>query len=222
MVLRYQTGLEIRKGDRVLFHGEPGEIEFVADPEKLEPGIDSYLREYGTGVMVREPKHFGRAFISDPSHAEDLRFISRDLEAMLADEVREYIAGREDEAEPEKLRSIYSTFARLLNGLLEGAEGWSPYYWVDDILQSSIAILSDNEVIVLGWMIWGETKQTGECVEPFRAFVHLPDGNDAVFRYEICCGDAAQGLGKKPYEDGLAYRDPALPEQWLFRFSLER
>ena len=30
MILRYQSGIEIKKGDHVLFHGEPGEIEMVA------------------------------------------------------------------------------------------------------------------------------------------------------------------------------------------------
>jgi len=37
---RYQTGDEIRKGDRVLFHGEPGGIEFVADPlSRIPKGV---------------------------------------------------------------------------------------------------------------------------------------------------------------------------------------
>jgi hypothetical protein len=223
MSLRYQTGLEIRKGDRVLFQGEAGEIEFVADPQKPEPETDSYLREHGAGVMVHEPKHFGRAFIPEPQAEVDLKFVSRDLEGMLVHAVREYIgARRRDEDDAEQMRSIYSVLARILSGLLQDAEGWSRYYWVDDILQSSIAILSDNEVNVLGWMIWGETKQTGECVEPFRAFVHVPQGNDRVFRYELFCGDAYEGLGKKPYQYGLTYRDPVLPEEWLFKFSVER
>jgi hypothetical protein len=35
----YSSGEEIRKGDRVLLHGEPGEIELVADPaESAETG----------------------------------------------------------------------------------------------------------------------------------------------------------------------------------------
>jgi hypothetical protein len=223
MPLRYQTGLEIRKGDRVLFHGEPAEIEFVADPQKPEPGTDWYLREHGAGVMVREPKHFGSVFLLEPEAEEDLAFLSRDLGGMLVHAVREYIgAGRADEDDVKQMRSIYSVLAKILSGLLQGAEGWSSYYWIDDILQSSIAILSENEVNVLGWMIWGEAKQTGEYVEPFCALVHVPKGNDRVFRYEISCGDAAKGLGEKPYRYGLAYRDPVLPEEWLFRFSGER
>jgi hypothetical protein len=72
---RYQSGGEIKKGDRVLFHGEPGEIEFVADPLANDP--ERYVQQEGAGVMVVEPKVFGRAFISDTEQAEDLIFVSR-------------------------------------------------------------------------------------------------------------------------------------------------
>ena len=76
MPITYQTGEEIKKGDKVLFHGEPGEIELVAEP----PGDAEtlwYVEEYG-GMMVKEPKFFGRAFISDTENDEDLVFVSRD------------------------------------------------------------------------------------------------------------------------------------------------
>jgi hypothetical protein len=223
MPSRYQTGLEIRKGDRVLFHGELGEIEFVVDPEKPEPETDSYLREYGAGVMVREPKNFGSAFIPEPDAEGDLKFVSRDLDTMLVRSVREYIAlAGGDEAEVQQMRSVYSVLVQLLSGLLQGNEKWSRYYWVDDILQSSIAVLSENEVSVLGWVIWGQTKQTREWVEPFRAFVHVPHDSDTVLRYELFFGDAAEGLGNGPYRRGLAYKDPTLPEEWIFKFSAER
>jgi hypothetical protein len=71
------SGEEIRKGDRVLFHGEPGEIELVADPAVANPETDWYVQEYGRGVMVLEPKNFGRAFLPEPQTAEDLEFVSR-------------------------------------------------------------------------------------------------------------------------------------------------
>ena len=72
----YQTGEEIKKGDRVLFHGEPGEFEFVADELMGEPDMDWYV-QLGRGVMVLEPKSFGRAFIRETQFAEDLVFVSR-------------------------------------------------------------------------------------------------------------------------------------------------
>lgn len=75
--MRYQSGEEIRKGDKVLFHGEPGEIEFVVDQPSGDPAIDWHLKEQGPGVMVLEPKHFGRAYIRDTENAEDLQLVSR-------------------------------------------------------------------------------------------------------------------------------------------------
>ncbi|MGA3027595.1 MAG: hypothetical protein ABSF98_22775 [Bryobacteraceae bacterium] len=71
----YQSGEEIRKGDRVLYDGEPGEIEFVADPAN-DPD-DWYVTEYGGGVMVIEPKHFGLLFLTTTQDEEDLEFVSR-------------------------------------------------------------------------------------------------------------------------------------------------
>jgi hypothetical protein len=63
----YQSGEQIKPGDRVRLHGEPGEVEFVAAPD-----------EHGGGVTIVEPKVFGRLFIPAPvSQYEDLEFVSR-------------------------------------------------------------------------------------------------------------------------------------------------
>jgi hypothetical protein len=78
---RYQSGEEIKKGDRVLFHGEPGEIELVADPLVNDPETEWFVKEYGGGVMVVEPKVFGPAFLSDTQDAEDLTLVARSAEA---------------------------------------------------------------------------------------------------------------------------------------------
>lgn len=56
MAFKYETGEEIRKGDRVLFHGEPREIEFVVEAKVGDPAMDWYVDEFGGGVMVIEPK----------------------------------------------------------------------------------------------------------------------------------------------------------------------
>jgi hypothetical protein len=77
MPLAYMTGEEIRKCDRVLFHGEPGEIELVIDPMAPDPDSDWYARKYGRGVMILEPKHFGRVFLPEPHMAEDLESVAR-------------------------------------------------------------------------------------------------------------------------------------------------
>ena len=75
--MKYQSGEEIRKGDRVLFHGEPGEVEFVVDGFAGDPEMDWHMENHGRGVMILEPKCFGRAYISDTEDAEDLEFVSR-------------------------------------------------------------------------------------------------------------------------------------------------
>ncbi len=75
--LVYRSGDEIRKGDRVLLHGEPGEVEFVLDGE-TNPD-DWSACEYGRGIMIVEPKAFGRLFLAERDIAdyEDLVFVSR-------------------------------------------------------------------------------------------------------------------------------------------------
>ena len=61
----------------MIFHGEPGEIEFVADPLVNDPETEWYVQEYGGGAMVVEPKVFGRAFLSNTEDEQDLIFVLR-------------------------------------------------------------------------------------------------------------------------------------------------
>jgi hypothetical protein len=75
--VKYQSGEEIRKGDKVLFHGEPGEIEFVADNLVGDPTVDWNIKENGPGIMILEPKAFGHVYIRDTENNEDLVFASR-------------------------------------------------------------------------------------------------------------------------------------------------
>ena len=63
MPLFYQSGEEIRTGDRVSYYGNPGEIEVVADKLVGDPEVDYYLEEVGRGVLIREPKVYGRVFV---------------------------------------------------------------------------------------------------------------------------------------------------------------
>ena len=73
----YQSGEAINMGDRVKYHGEPGEVEFVAEKIVGDDAIDWYVREQGGGVMILEPKHFGRVFVHDTEDEEDLVLIAR-------------------------------------------------------------------------------------------------------------------------------------------------
>ncbi len=71
----YQSGEEIKPGDRITYFGEPGVIEFVADPS-TDPE-DWYGTELGGGVMIGEPNFFGSVFVSDPRNDSKLIFVGR-------------------------------------------------------------------------------------------------------------------------------------------------
>ena len=61
----------------MLYHGEPGEIEFVADPLIDDPETKWYVKEFGGGVMVAVHRVFGHVFISRTEQDQDLDFVSR-------------------------------------------------------------------------------------------------------------------------------------------------
>jgi len=76
VVFTYKTGEDIRKGDRVLLHGEAGEVEYLAHPAISDPQTDWYVQEYGGGGMVLEPQYFGRAFLPE-AEKSDLYLVTR-------------------------------------------------------------------------------------------------------------------------------------------------
>jgi hypothetical protein len=63
MPLSYKSGEEIRIGDRITYLSKPGEIEVVADKLVGDAEVDYYLEEVGRGVLIREPKVYGRVFV---------------------------------------------------------------------------------------------------------------------------------------------------------------
>jgi hypothetical protein len=78
LILKYRSGEEIRKCDRVLFHGNPAQVELVAlDPN--DPDHAWYVQEFGGGVMILDAMVSGRNFIATDklSGYEDLQFVSR-------------------------------------------------------------------------------------------------------------------------------------------------
>jgi len=77
MPFSYHSGEEIKKGDRVLLNGKSGEIEFVADALIGDPAQDWCITEHGRGIMVVEPKCFGRVFLTDTYTEEDLVLVCR-------------------------------------------------------------------------------------------------------------------------------------------------
>jgi len=76
--LTYRSGEDILRGDRVLFHGNPAEIELVAI-DSNNPEHAWHVREFGGGVLVRDPKVSGCTLIPRDQLAEyeDLEFVSR-------------------------------------------------------------------------------------------------------------------------------------------------
>jgi hypothetical protein len=75
--LRYRTGELILAGDVVEYHGDRGHVEYVVNGPTGDSEMDWNFRTNGTGVMVVEPKHFGRVYITDNEHDEHLAFLSR-------------------------------------------------------------------------------------------------------------------------------------------------
>jgi hypothetical protein len=77
MALRYQTGEEIHRGDRVTYGGNAGTIELVVEVLTGELEEDWLFETNRAGIMVAEPKVFGRVYLHDPQEDEDLLFVAR-------------------------------------------------------------------------------------------------------------------------------------------------
>ena len=73
----YQSGEQIKQGDRITYHGESGEIGFVVDKIAGDSAMDWYVTEQGGGAMIIEPKFFGSVFVHDTENDEDLILIAR-------------------------------------------------------------------------------------------------------------------------------------------------
>lgn len=85
LALKYRSGEEIRKGDRVRFHGNPAEIALVScDPNDPDPEVSWHLKEFGGGVLILDPLVSGRTFIppGQLEEYEDLEFVSRGGDGM--------------------------------------------------------------------------------------------------------------------------------------------
>jgi hypothetical protein len=79
--LHYVTGEEIRKGDRVEFHGHAAQIEFAA-ADLSDPEHGCFVQLYGGGVMVNDPAVSGHTFIpvDQLKNYEELEFVARSAE----------------------------------------------------------------------------------------------------------------------------------------------
>jgi hypothetical protein len=75
-VSRYISGEAIKKGDRIRYGSGSGVVEFVADPDVSDPETAYFVDEYGGGCMLLT-EAYGRVFLTQPEHDEDLAFVSR-------------------------------------------------------------------------------------------------------------------------------------------------
>jgi hypothetical protein len=57
--------------------GNAGVIELVVEALTGEPQADWLFESNGAGIMVAEPKVFGRVYLHDPHEEEDLCFVGR-------------------------------------------------------------------------------------------------------------------------------------------------
>ena len=72
----YMSGQAIRKGDRIRYAGEPGEVELVADPNVADETTAWHLEELGPGCMITTKK-WGAMFLRHTEEEEDLELIAR-------------------------------------------------------------------------------------------------------------------------------------------------
>ena len=75
--LLYASGDEVKPGDRIRYHGETGDIEFLIPDATGDPSMDWFLEEFpGGGVMVTATG-FGRVFVAAADIDEDLELSAR-------------------------------------------------------------------------------------------------------------------------------------------------
>jgi hypothetical protein len=74
MSLTYSTGEPVLKGDHIRYHGEVGEVEFLA--ERGDPDTPDLVAQFGGGCMITAAG-FRSVFVDHPSDDVDLEFVSR-------------------------------------------------------------------------------------------------------------------------------------------------
>jgi len=72
----YDSGEEVRPGDVIRYHGDPGRVEFIVTPGTADPMLVWYLEQNPNGGAMLELKDsWGYVFVNFPD--EDLDLVSR-------------------------------------------------------------------------------------------------------------------------------------------------
>ena len=77
MTFVYQSGEEVKSGDRITYHCEPGEVEFVVASPTGDPAMDWYVQQFPGGGFMINAKGFGKVFLGNSDIDEDLKFVAR-------------------------------------------------------------------------------------------------------------------------------------------------
>jgi hypothetical protein len=76
----YQTGDNVREGDKIVFQGEPGQVEFVASASSGTPEQKRYAEQHPKGILITTAKG-SSIFLTNDHDVKDLVFISREEES---------------------------------------------------------------------------------------------------------------------------------------------
>ena len=81
MALTYRSGEEIHQGARVTYSGNAGVIELVVKGLVGDPEQDWLFENHGAGIMVVEPKVFGRVYLHAPHTGSRGRTLERNRDS---------------------------------------------------------------------------------------------------------------------------------------------
>ena len=78
-IIYYLSNIEIKAGDRIKYHDDPGEIEFVVTKPIGDQALDWFLEDHPDGGVMITAKVWGTVFLSAQGipDDEDLEFVSR-------------------------------------------------------------------------------------------------------------------------------------------------
>lgn len=73
----YRSGTEIKQGDSIRYHGEPGAVEFVVTQPSDDPARNWFVQQFPGGGIMIQAKGFGSVFLGLNDIDEQLEFVNR-------------------------------------------------------------------------------------------------------------------------------------------------